>query len=111
MIFTSYFASRKWNPSNGVSIAIWAPRGYTGPKYPALYPPQYLLQNFKEGRTSISQYTAIYTKDVLERLDPAKVAKDLDGKVLLCYEKSGSFCHRNIVAAWLRKHGFEAQEL
>ena len=36
-----------------------------------------------------------------------------DGKpfCLMCYEKSGSFCHRTIVAEWLRNNGIEIKEL
>ena len=40
----------------------------------------------------------------LSNLDPNKVYNDLDKSVLLCYEKSYEFCHRNIVAAWLEKN-------
>jgi uncharacterized protein (DUF488 family) len=39
------------------------------------------------------------------------VAQALEGKVLLCYEKSGDFCHRHLVAEWLRRYGYEVKEL
>ncbi len=111
MITTSYFASKKYNPANAMSIAIWAPRGYNGAKYPALYPPKFLLTAYKEGTVTIPQYIAIYNKEVLNKLDPAKVAAELEGKTLLCYEKSGTFCHRHLVAEWLQKHGYKVREL
>lgn len=111
MVTTSYFASKKYNPANAVSIAIWPPRGYQGEKYPQLYPPMHLLKDYKAGKITVKQYIAIYNNEVLSKLDPARTAKELEGKTLLCYKRSGSFCHRNLVTAWLRKHGFEAKEL
>lgn len=30
---------------------------------------------------------------------------------LLCYEKPDDFCHRHLVADWLRKNGYECEEL
>lgn len=29
---------------------------------------------------------------------------------LICYEKPGEFCHRHLVAAWIRNAGFEVRE-
>jgi len=46
----------------------------------------------------------------LSKLDPVSVVEELKTKsqgqpvVLLCYEKSGSFCHRHLVAEWLNKY-------
>lgn len=38
--------------------------------------------------------------------------KELDGSVLLCWEKSGAFCHRRLVAEWLEDAvGEKVQEL
>jgi uncharacterized protein (DUF488 family) len=31
--------------------------------------------------------------------------------VLLCYEPAGEFCHRHVLAAWLRERGVEIREL
>lgn len=30
---------------------------------------------------------------------------------LVCYEKSGDFCHRHIVADWLNQAGYDVKEL
>ena len=56
-------------------------------------------------------YFNYYKYETLDKLDPHKVAVDLEGKTLLCYEKSEDFCHRHIVAAWLRHYGYEVEEL
>jgi len=37
-------------------------------------------------------------------LNPVHVADDLEGKVLLCWELPGQFCHRRLVAEWLEKN-------
>ena len=57
-----------------------------------------------------------YLRDVLRYLSQEKVVADLEklsgGKdiALICYEKSGSFCHRHAVARWLGKAGFVVKE-
>ena len=40
---------------------------------------------------------------ILSRLDPEIVAEDVKGKILLCWEKPGDFCHRRLVAEWLKE--------
>ena len=46
-------------------------------------------------------YIREYYDQVLSKLNVDKVRRDLDEKILLCYEDENSFCHRQIVAAWL----------
>jgi uncharacterized protein (DUF488 family) len=58
-----------------------------------------MIQKYKEDGDEeyyIEQYSLI-----LSKLDPKKVYEDLKDTVLLCYEKSGVFCHRRVVAAWI----------
>lgn len=111
MIYTSYFASKKWKDKEAISIARYAPKGITVNGYPALYPPADLLWAYKQGQINQEQYTEWYTREVLDKLDPDVVARDLNGKVMLCYEKSGSFCHRYIIAEWLRDNQHQCEEL
>jgi uncharacterized protein (DUF488 family) len=49
------------------------------------------------------QLDALHFSDVIKYLH--------DGDVLLCYEAPNQFCHRHLVAAWLRKHGITVEEL
>jgi uncharacterized protein (DUF488 family) len=51
-----------------------------------------------------AEFERLYRKYVLSPLDPARVAADLgEAAVLLCFEKDGDFCHRQIVARWFEE--------
>lgn len=53
----------------------------------------------------------LYQEFILSRLDPLQVAQELgQGSILLCWEKPGEFCHRIVVADWLREAGIEVEE-
>jgi uncharacterized protein (DUF488 family) len=117
MIYTSYFSSKKYNKENGISIARYN-KFWDGESYPLLYPSASLLAWWKDLNKSeqndiwfTEQYEQAYFKETLDVLDPHRVAAELEGKVLLCYEKSEDFCHRHLVAEWLRRYGYEVEEL
>lgn len=117
MIYTSYFASKKYNKDQGISIARYN-KFWQGETYPKLFPSVDLLAWWKGLSSELQQhegyiqlYFAKYKMETLDRLDPHKVAAELDGKILLCYEKSSDFCHRHIIAAWLQHYGYEVEEL
>ena len=100
---TSYFAGYKG--INGVSIALFAPRGYKGREYKLLAPSKELLDWWRfTGKTGEEKETE-YKKEywgLIKHLDPKAVFEFLgDDAVLLCYEKPGDFCHRRLVAKWL----------
>lgn len=109
---TSYFAQLKRIPAElAVSIARWKPKWFHGREYLALAPPPQLLDAWKNGYVTEEQYTEVYRKEVLSRLSAADVVADLpEGAYLLCYEKPGDFCHRHLVAEWLRENGYECEE-
>lgn len=118
MILTSHF--NKTHPIYGrmskhpdaISIALSSPRWFKGRKYLALAPSGDLLDAFKNRRINDAQYTQIYQAQVLDRLDPRQVHADLgDETILLCWEASGKFCHRHLVAAWLKQAGFMIEEV
>jgi hypothetical protein len=117
LIYTSYFAQVKNLPSDIVPISIAAKQvpGWRYPVYKALAPTYNILYDYKRGGDK-DHYVAAYLRDVLRYLSPEKVVADLEklsgGKdiALICYEKSGSFCHRHVVARWLGKAGFVVKE-
>lgn len=115
MIHTSYFSSRKYKPKDGVSVARYC-KFWRGSTFEALVPSEGLLWWWKhlsseEQNESQQYYEYLYREQTLSKLNPAEVAMILDGKTLLCYEKTGDFCHRHIIAKWLREAGFECEEL
>lgn len=118
MIYTSYFANfaryvmnGELNPAVGISIARIMPAKTKLQNDFALAPSITLVSEFKKGKLSEAEYIERYTNETLSTLDPNEVGSKLEGKVLLCYEAIGEFCHRHLVADWLRNAGFEVQEL
>lgn len=116
MIYTSYFSSRKYKPEDSVSIARWC-KFWTGLRFDALAPSADLIGWWKslspevqETAAAKQHYARLYRVQ-LNNLNPVEVAIILEGKTLLCFEKTGDFCHRHIVAEWLREAGFECEEL
>lgn len=95
IIYTSYHAVTCKDP-RAINISVgkpaFAPAGYES--YPDLFPTRDML------RMSLGQYHAKYMEK-LAKLDPYKVIKDLDGRVMCCYEAQGKWCHRHMVAKWL----------
>lgn len=61
-------------------------------------------------------YTQKYTSTVLDSLIPISVVSDLKRMAedrdiaLVCYEKPEDFCHRHLVAQWLRDAGYSVEE-
>ena len=95
-----------------VSIAGKTPENFTGRKYRQLAPKYYFFRKYKlDGDAEF--YTSQYQAEVLDQLDPKEVLRDIgEDAVLLCWEKPGQFCHRHLVAKWLKeKLGIEVTEL
>jgi len=95
---TSYFAVYKG--TDGVSIARRTPSWCKCKEYPSLFPPWEIIMKYKKDGNK-EYYTEQYYSLILSKLDPKKVYEDLKDSVLLCYEKSGDFCHRRLVAKWI----------
>ena len=97
---TSYFA--KYNGKKGISIALKAPPYFKGESYEDLFPKWWFLKQYKENHDE-NTFIMCYYIEVLEKLNPQKVYDDLSDKIILCWEKSGTFCHRRVVAEWLQQ--------
>lgn len=111
MIYTGYFGRYRGN--NGVSIARSQPMKNGVGYYPELNefrPPSWLLEGFKAGSITEKEFKHYYKNIVLRGFNPVTWGNRLQGKVLLCWENPNDFCHRHIVADWLRKAGFEVKE-
>lgn len=119
MIQTSYFGKAK-NLPNTVAICTGIPEWYKGEIYTDLAPGWSIVKEYKRAMRDNSaceciyqdHYRARYNFEILRKLDPQKVYDDLNGKILLCYERKGLFCHRHLVADWLYESlGVEVEEL
>jgi hypothetical protein len=104
MLTTSYFAKSSYIETP-VSISIKPPRWFTGKHFPLLAPPFDLVTAFKHNRITEQEYTEYYLEKILDPLNPIAVYDQIistfgENPTLLCYEKSGDFCHRRIVAVW-----------
>lgn len=117
-IYTSYFSSGKYNPKDGVSVARYV-KFDVADKCPELYPSADLLKWWKglskdeqAATRNITAYTKRYMEETLSKLDVHKLAKKLDGKVLLCYENLDNvFCHREVIQVWFEQAGYLCGEL
>jgi uncharacterized protein (DUF488 family) len=64
-----------------------------------------MVNDVQKGKIDEIQYASLYF-ELLEsrKLDPHKIVEELgEDAVLLCYEKPGDFCHRRLVAAWIKE--------
>lgn len=122
MIYTSYFANLKKMPKDIIPIAICgkSPKGWKGLEYKKLAPKYWFFQVWKAIHWN-EFYIYCYEKEVLDTLDPHEVVVELfrlaklknpDVKdiVLVCFEKSGDFCHRHLDANWLNDYEYEVKE-
>lgn len=109
-MYTSYFAKYRYNNlGNGISIALSAPIEIE--TYPDLFPTWELLNEYQRTKNQ-EKYIKIYQEEILDKLEPHKVYEDLKGKIVLCWEANGSFCHRHLVADWLTENlGIQIKEL
>lgn len=106
---TSYFAH--YRGQDGIAITAYKPKFWNGHVYPSLAPSRDLLNHYKAGQVTDEQY-AVEFRAHLATLDPQTVWNELEGKVLLCYESPEKFCHRHLVAAWIRESlGHEVAEI
>ena len=110
MIYTSSYRGINLKDFKDKTISISGDRGrlvnYNGPYYSSLAPKKDFWEVWHSniGRIPVKENTKYYIreyyKEVLSKLDVNKVAAELDEKILLCYEYSTDFCHRQIVASW-----------
>ncbi len=122
MIYTSYFAKLKSLPDNIVPISICgkAPDWYKGLQYKKLAPKYDFFMEWKKNHDN-DYYIKCFNEQVLDKLDILTVIRNLIDLTisarqtnkticLICYEKPSDFCHRHLVAEWLRQNGFECEE-
>jgi len=100
-----FFNSAAIDDPRAVSIARWPPRWWgSRRRYIALAPSADLLKRLKAG-LPWPEYCEEYKRDVLAKLNPARVFTELgQDAILLCWEAPGADCHRRLVAEWLESN-------
>ncbi len=109
MICTSSYREFRSELFRSYSISADKGKGsnYSGNSYVELAPKKAFWKLWRENIGKISSeknnlfYVEEYWKQVLSKLDPEKVYRELDYSVLLCHETHSEFCHRHLVAVWL----------
>lgn len=108
MIYTGYYAKLKTYQEAGlipISIAGKAPAFFDGIQYKVFAPSWSIFSRWKSGEINDLGYTKLFKTQILDKLNKEEVKTYLnsfqDDIILLCYEKSGDFCHRHIVADWI----------
>lgn len=111
MIYTSYFGNlRNLDKNNCIAICRWMPKWVTGiPQYLPVAPTESILDEWHI-KQDIGLYIRRYQSEVLDTLNPQEIGRILDGKILLCYERPDQFCHRHLLAEWLKEHGIPCEE-
>ncbi|MDO4283226.1 MAG: hypothetical protein Q4D02_06265 [Clostridia bacterium] len=92
--------------------------GFTGKSLPKLAPKLKFWKVWHENIGKIPEdentryYIEQYYQQVLTKVDIEELLKDEKDPILLCYEESGVFCHRHIVAEYIQiKYGIEVPEI
>lgn len=109
MIYTACYSIKSHWHGEPIAISIYPPKSFKGQQLKFLAPSDRLLKDWKAGMTEqayidrfrnelmlISRWAIV--RNWLDNLNPA-----ID-QTLLCYEKPGEFCHRNLVAAMVKRH-------
>lgn len=118
IIYTTYFSNLINLPDNIIPIAICGkiPDGWSGRRYRKLAPKYDFFKVWKQTHDN-NYYIEQYTKQVLNTLHPDQVVHELYQDIpkdctiaLVCYEKPNKFCHRHLVADWLKFHGYSCEE-
>ena len=65
---------------------------------------EYIRRYYEEVLDNLNQYDII---GIIRRISMTNIGRDI---VLLCYESPDEFCHRRIVAKWLRIKGYKVEE-
>ena len=109
MVYTSSYINCNTNKYHTLSISKdkGLAANYNKDYYLKLAPLETFFRVWRNNPDNLSEeennkyYIREYYYNVLEKLDPSEVYKEIDNSILLCYEDNDMFCHRHIVSAWL----------
>lgn len=96
----------------GCAICLRPPIDWEDARFPALEPRMQDFLAIKAEKMSEAEYEKNYREFVLAKLDPKEIYQRLSGMVLLCWEDpkwekgrttGDFFCHRRVVAKWIKE--------
>lgn len=116
MIYTGYYGKLEEYEELGltpVGISGQLPCWFEGYHFPFFAPSLDIFMKWKNGEIDNNGYIERFIPerlDVLNKEDVKEKLLQFENPILLCYEKDG-FCHRHIVAEWIRQNlGLEVEE-
>lgn len=111
MIYTGYYA-KHGKLKNAVSISIYVPKWLPNMLHLPIFAPTWeLVNNVHKKIITEEQYSVQFLELIDSRKVPwTEIIDQFDEKILCCFEKSGDFCHRHLVAVLLEEHGAIVKE-
>ena len=117
-IYTTFFSNLHNIPDTivPVSICLKSPSDWDGLEYKKLSPKRSFFSLWKENRDN-EYYSRCFDIEVLGVLVADNVIQELstlthqaDEIALVCYELPNEFCHRHLIAQWLKQYGYDVEE-
>ena len=113
MLYTTYFSNLQYIQKDDVVmvITLYPPKWLDQNKYPVIEyfaPSPELFESFHNRKDiSFDEFEEQFIRETLENnpkiVDLVNLSKVVN-VILVCYEKDGTSCHRQIIARWLKKH-------
>ena len=113
---TSNYARNGSNP-DAIGISCSVPQWFTGNRLPLLAPEWSMVDSIKRGLMTEKEYTMKYINLIKNRKNQEQLTAEMiydilpENSILLCYESPGDFCHRRVLAEWIKlETGIEIPE-
>lgn len=116
-IYTSYYGG--YRGGSGVSISLYPPKFWKEQERPRIeaFCPTYAIFKNNDGSDDYTRKFKAHLEALgwkgIDALNKLIAQANIDGKdhiALLCYEKPDDFCHRHLVAGYLRANGYKVEE-
>jgi uncharacterized protein YeaO (DUF488 family) len=109
MIYTASYFQKQNHKGDRFSISLTEPKGFQlNGKLWMFVPSENLLKKYKNQSVNQEQYLSEYREICKERLFLIKpwleIIKPEFDVTLLCWERKGEFCHRNLVYKFIEKY-------
>jgi len=108
--YTSNFKNIK-NVTNPISIARKSPEWYKGQVLYSLCPTWDLVSAYKIGKISDTEYEKRYRKELEANGVNFQLLSVIlpDNTTFLCWEPRGKFCHRHLIANYLKDYSIVSE--